>query len=139
MNTPCIEWEHHRTSLGYGRIRRKGKNYLVHRIAYCEYHGVSLSSIKGFVIRHRCDNPPCINPTHLEIGTCAENSKDMVIRGRSRAGNAHPKAKLTRDQVIAIRARYVKSSRQDGSIAIARDYGVASVTIRDIISGKLWK
>ena len=139
LSTPCINWTMHVTPDGYGRLRRKGKNYMAHRVAYCEYHSIPLSSINEVVVRHRCDNPSCVNPEHLELGTCAENSKDMVDRGRSLVGEKHPKAKLTLKQIDEIRARYVRYCRVNGSIALAKAYGVSSITIRDIISRRHWK
>ena len=135
----CIEWPHCRTPDGYGQFRRKGKNVRAHRAAYCEHLGISLESIEGQVVRHKCDNRACVNPDHLELGSPAENSKDMVQRGRSLLGEKHPKSKLTLQQVEEIRARYVRYSKTNGSIALAAEYGVESVTIRGVISKRNWK
>lgn len=130
---------------GYGVIRHLGKTVLAHRLSYCQHHGLNLSDIDGVLIRHKCDNPPCINPDHLEPGTHKDNSRDMVERGRAyrwvglRDGEKNPRCKLTKPEVDAIRARYKKYSSKDGLKSIARDYGVHFLTIFCIVSGRNWK
>lgn len=135
----CIEWPNYRTPDGYGQFRRNGKNVRAHRAAYCEHFGITLESIEGRLVRHKCDNRACINPHHLELGSPADNSKDMTKRGRSLSGEKHPLSKLTHEQVKEIRRKYVKYSKDKGSIALAIEYGVSSITIRDIVSGRRWK
>lgn len=78
----CWEWRGDRNELGYGRLtlKRKGLDKTrVHRLMFERYVG---SIPDGMVIRHKCDNPPCCNPDHLEVGTQADNLADMVSRGR---------------------------------------------------------
>lgn len=67
---------------GYGRRRRDGQVLSAHRLAYVEHHGLDLGDIEGMVIMHLCDNPPCVNPDHLRLGTHAENTADMYAKGR---------------------------------------------------------
>jgi hypothetical protein len=134
-----------RNKNGYGQMSLKGKTALSHRVAYCSYHKIPLESIDGMVVRHKCDNPPCINPEHLEIGTIADNNRDAKERGRlhkwkgARKGEGNPRSKLTRSEVEAIRARHKPRSRTDGSSAIAREYNLNHRTIVDIISRRTWK
>ena len=78
----CIEWTGARSAAGYGRL---GTKY-AHRVAYEKAHG---PIARGMVVRHRCDNPPCVNPAHLELGTQADNMRDMAVRGRASSGEAH--------------------------------------------------
>lgn len=78
----CWEWRGDRNEHGYGRLTLARKGLFkarVHRLIFELYFGVIPP---GMVIRHKCDNPPCSNPDHLELGTKAENSRDMVERGR---------------------------------------------------------
>lgn len=78
----CWEWRGDRNELGYGRLTltRKGLDKArVHRLMFERYFGPIPD---GSVVRHKCDNPPCSNPDHLELGTMADNSQDMVERGR---------------------------------------------------------
>lgn len=58
----------------------------MHRVVYCEAHGITLDDIKGKVVRHKCDNRRCINPNHMEIGSKADNNRDRMERGRSATG-----------------------------------------------------
>lgn len=123
----CIEAPGAKTAKGYGRVG----NRRAHRVAYEEAFG---PVPEGLCVRHRCDNPGCVNPEHLEVGTVADNNRDTRIRGRHRAprGEAHGQAKLRTADVARIRA-----SRETGA-TLARTYGVAQSTISEIRSGK-WR
>jgi hypothetical protein len=143
LDTPCVEFEGARNRGGYGTVGGGNNKRLAHRAAYCEHHGVSLSSIDGLVVRHRCDNPPCINPEHLELGTHADNVRDRVERGRERhpnpaRGERHGMAKLTAGQVEAIRKEYVYRSPTHNTYALAKKYGVSQRLITKILNGDLW-
>ena len=119
----CWEWQG-AESYGYGVILRNKERLRVHRVAYelwCE------PIPKGMVIRHKCDNPCCVNPSHLETGTQAENIRDIVSRGR------HGRTKLTKQQVKAIRAS------AEPNRALADKYGVGIIAIRRARSGETWK
>jgi Mor family transcriptional regulator len=91
----------------------------------------------GLVVRHKCDNPNCINPEHLEIGTQADNIQDMVDRGRqaTNIGEKNPKARLSTKNVIDIRKRFQNGERQ---IEIAKRYGITRHHVWDVINRK-WK
>lgn len=76
----CWEWQASRNHSGYGSF---GLGYTMrgaHRIAYAIANGGELP--EGQLVRHKCDNPPCCNPAHLEIGTAKDNTNDMMERGR---------------------------------------------------------
>ena len=94
----------------------------------------------GLVVRHRCDNPPCVNPDHLEIGTQADNQADMAIRGRSKWGGVHgeatPNAKLTNEAVKEARRLRAQGWTQ---LALAHRFGVSVRAIQLMLSGRTWK
>lgn len=88
---------------------------------------------EGLVVRHSCDNPPCWNPSHLELGTQAENVRDRETRGRSQRGERHYASKLTEDDVREIRASGLTGP------ALGRQYGVSPFTIYKILDGRSWR
>lgn len=137
--TPCIEWEKSRTTAGYGRVFKDGKHVYAHRLAYCEANNLALEDISGLVVRHKCDNPPCVNPEHLEVGTHADNIRDRDARGRHRTapprGEESGSAKLTEDSVRKIRLAISSGEMQKD---VAARFNVSRETIRRVVSGKSW-
>lgn len=125
----CWLWTGRRNSKGYGRLKRT----MAHRYAYALKHG---PIPEGVIIRHRCDVPLCCNPAHLEPGTFKDNSRDCVERKRIAHGESHGRAKITREQALAIRA--AKGVRLH---VLAKKYGIAVSTVSYIRSGspKSWK
>lgn len=77
--TQCWNWQGAKTAEGYGKIKVDGETQRAHRVSY-ELHKRRIGA--GKVIRHKCDNPSCVNPTHLVAGTQAQNVADIVRRGR---------------------------------------------------------
>lgn len=75
----CLEWFRCRNNRGYGQMNINHKRYLTHRISYFLFNGDFDQNLK---IMHSCDNPRCINPTHLKVGTQADNMMDMKLKGR---------------------------------------------------------
>lgn len=129
----CWEFRGPRTSRGYGRIRVQGRNTMVHRLAYELWIGPIL---EGRVVRHKCDNPPCINPDHLLEGLQSDNVNDMIERNRNAdfSGDKNPRAKLSWDEIREIRSRQGVSQSK-----LAEEFGVVQSVIGGIRSGKLWR
>lgn len=123
----CID-HGQRSRNGYGRTRLGGVPVYSHRKAYCLHHGVALEDIAGHVVLHTCDNPRCVEPSHLRLGSQADNMKDMHSKHR------HPG--LVHDEhYAAIRAEYVRGSRECGQAALAAKYGLSQTHVSRIING----
>jgi HNH endonuclease len=121
----CLEFMGARRTAGYGVVGNRG----AHVIVWEHYNGPVPD---GLMVRHTCDNPPCVDINHLLVGTQKDNRQDAVQRARTAVGERHGRAKLTPEQVIAIRA-------DDRSAkAIARAYGMSDVQILNIKKRKSW-
>lgn len=75
----CWEWQGYRIDKGYGRLRHEGGKKLAHRVSYEAFVGAIPD---GMCVLHKCDNPPCVNPDHLFLGTNLDNVKDCINKGR---------------------------------------------------------
>lgn len=133
----CIDHGKKGNKHGYLNIRWLGKTQIAHRIAYCNARGVPIEYIKGSVVRHTCDNPRCINPKHLLLGTIQDNIDDMVSRGRNRGalGERNSMVKLTDEQVRVVRSMYVRNSKTHGTVALSKLFGVSQTSISYIVRG----
>lgn len=137
----CWNWRA-ATSSGYGRlalISPDSKYVYAHRFSW-ELHNGSIPI--GMFACHRCDNPSCVNPSHLFLGTAAQNMADMIKKGRAvhestsvPKGEANPRSKLKERDVLLIR-RLLKSG--ESQIAISSRFGVSKGCIGCIKSRKNW-
>lgn len=138
---PCREFAGMKDKDGYGRVvKRLGfrlyKDYRAHRVAYAEANGLAIEDLDGVIIRHSCDNRPCIEPTHLLAGTPADNNRDTRERGRNAKGDTHGVAKLCEADIPLIRARIAAGETHT---AIAKDFDIARPQITRIANGNTWK
>lgn len=117
---------------GYGRITTRYGREGAHRISYRHHHG---EIAKGLYVRHKCDNPPCVNPDHLEVGTPKQNMDDRDSRGHGPQGERNGISKLNRKAVEDINNRHCAGERTS---SIAREYGVHYTTVRRVINGESW-
>lgn len=99
-NDGCWEWTAGRNHLGYGKFSIKGKHVAAHRFAYQLYKGIEPGDL---VVCHSCDNPWCVNPDHLSLGSQKANIHDMMSKQRMPKAENHANSKLTDKQVKAIR------------------------------------
>lgn len=131
----CWVWNGSRNAAGYGHISVNGKKVLTHRHSYLLEHG---AIPEGLFILHRCDNPPCVRPSHLYAGTKKRNAMDRVERGRSwdSRGENHPTVKLTEAEVLAIRSAL---SHGAGLSDLGRQYGVTPQAIYQIKTRRAWR
>ena len=123
----CWEWSAGRDRDGYGDFWWD-KTVKAHRASWLLYCGGPIE--KGLGVLHRCDNPPCVNPDHLFLGTTKDNNTDMAIKERGRT------VKLTASQIPEIRARLANGEK---AWKIAKDYGVTGGSIYPIQYGNSWR
>lgn len=141
----CIEYMGEKSSDGYGKFYTSKKIYtMAHRMAYELFIG---NIPKGMLVCHKCDNPSCINPEHLWLGTHHDNMQDMADKGRhpnkkgiplsiDNKGSKHVLAKLNEDSVKNIKIKLANGIK--GSV-LAREYNVVDQTIYEIKNGRNWK
>lgn len=133
----CDEWHLAKDKHGYGVAHVGKKRVFAHRLAYCEWRGLSLGDISGQVVMHKCDNPSCVNPNHLKLGTQQDNMSDMADKNRSCIGQRNGRSKLTEEQcreIIRDYRPYVKGMVAEMSLK----YGVSERAIRKIATGERW-
>lgn len=136
----CWVWTGTSLDAGYGRIGWRGEKVIASRLAY----ELTVGPIPdGMWVLHRCDNPPCVNPEHLFLGTRQDNIDDMVAKGRQRSGghataaDRNARAKLTWEKVREIRRRYIP--RRVSLARLAREFGVSPDTVHAVVRGDSWR
>lgn len=135
----CWPWLASDGQDGYGQLRVGKRIEKAHRISYMLHYGPIPENME---VCHECNNPPCVNPTHLFLGTHLENMRDMAEKGRSTLGNpglsgeTHPNAKLNETQVKQIREM---AHAQTAYCVIARQFHVSEALIRKIVKRQAWK
>ena len=129
----CWEWTATKR-WGYGILSVKdGVGRLAHRYSYELHYGPSPDEL---CVLHRCDNPACVRPDHLFLGTHADNVKDKVSKQRQPRGENHWRTKFTEEDIVEIRRKYREGVASQS--AMAAQYGVDPSTISDIVRRKLW-
>jgi HNH endonuclease len=139
----CWIWTGAKGGGGYGVIWLNGRNYPAHKLAWEVYQG---SVPDGLMVCHNCldgDNPACVNPAHLFLETHTENLRDASKKGMlasAKDGSKNPMSHLTEQDVLEIRARYVKGSRRgpNGSWALAQEFNTSQGWILAIINREVW-
>jgi len=135
LGPSCWEWMGTK-SRGYGKFKESGKTLLAHRVAFLLEFGAIPD---GMNVCHHCDNRSCVRPEHLFLGTDSDNVLDSVRKGRwaNREGERNPSAKLTENDVIAIRRMRNDEGRSLSSIAALFDTNFRNVS--RIALGTTWK
>jgi hypothetical protein len=149
----CWLWTGPVHDFGYGRIHHYEGDRLVSGYAHRSSYELAYGAIPdGLFVCHHCDNPRCVRPEHLFLGTQADNIADATRKGRrgygqrngkythperTPRGEANGESKLTADQVREIRRRY--SAGDVGQRQLAREYGVVKNAIANILHRKTWQ
>lgn len=149
--TACWRWIGSLSSCGYGKISLRGIVYGAHRVAYFLATGAQPEELS---VCHKCDNPCCVNPNHLWLGTARDNALDMLAKNRGNApkgdrtgprlhpecmkrGEDHYRAKLTEADVLEIRRSY--SQHEATQQTLADRYNLHQADISNIVRRKRWK
>lgn len=120
------------------------KNLKAHRFSY-EYHVGKIPS--GMLVCHTCDNPSCVNPKHLFIGTWKDNVQDMIKKGRryDTAGENNGQSKITMKIALEIREKYSLNKsfgherKKYSTAKLGEMYGISQSVVYDIVKGNYWK
>jgi hypothetical protein len=138
----CWEWTGHTGSKGYGRFRVNNKFYGAHRFSWMLTNG---EIPKGIFVCHQCDNPSCVRPSHLFLGTPKDNTQDMIRKKRrkqiygvrvSNPGEKNPRAKLNWVIVNRLREEYIP--KYGALIGLARKYGLDESIVGDVVRYRCW-
>jgi hypothetical protein len=129
--TGCLEWTGTLWATGYGMIRYNRRAYKAHRFNWELCYG---PIPVGLLVRHKCDNRRCLEPSHLELGTQADNMKDCVERGRASMGTRHPDSILNSELVRFIRQEHAKGR---ANADIGREIQVDRSIVRAVVVS--WK
>lgn len=125
----CWLWTSSFNQAGYGTFHVTDVGSRVaHKVSWLIHNGGSLH--KSTKVLHKCDNPPCVNPDHLILGSQGENNKDMCLKGRN------PRAKITPEMVLEIRR--LRSEEKLQHQEIADRFGLSRNNVTNILNGKRW-
>lgn len=132
--TGCWIWTGSVVGGRYGQTTMgDGKPMKAHRVSYLTYVG---EIPDGMMVCHKCDNPRCINPEHLFLGSALDNQRDSVVKGRNARGSRQGNSKLTESDVASIRLM-IEDGKSDAEISAA--YHVVPANIWHIRTGRAWK
>lgn len=129
----CWLWLGYKNPKGYGHISKDGHVTGAHRVSWELHFGPRPS---GLLVLHKCDNPPCVRPSHLFLGTHLDNSRDKQKKGRGNIGEKNGLAKLTAANVKRIR---VLNERGYSQRKMAQEFNVTQATVSRAASGVHWK
>jgi hypothetical protein len=138
MPSGCWQWKSPKHG-GYGGVKyviHGSTEQLAHRLSYALFVGPIPD---GMAVCHTCDNPACVNPAHLWVGTWGDNNRDRVNKGRCAdyKGTDAYNAKLTAE--IVLQAREAYSNGTLNQARLARELGVSTATLGGAIHGRSWK
>ena len=134
----CWEWMGARQPFGYGAFGADNRNYSTHRWQWERFNG---PIPKGQMVMHTCDNPPCVNPAHLTIGTQRDNMLDKMSKGRHRwvsyKGEAHGRALVTETDVLEMRRLHAEEGWS--GLRLATRYGLSRTATYHILRRINWR
>lgn len=137
VTNDCWIWQGSKNPAGYGNMWTGERYDRPHRIVWCYANNSWIAN--GQQVCHHCDNPSCVNPDHLFIGTSKDNHQDMIAKGRQNrpdhVGINHPRTFFTEDDIHNIRLALSKGTRP---VELARKYGLSISTVQSIKTQNNW-
>lgn len=130
----CWQWTAFTNEDGYGKVRWGKPLWSAHRVSYLLAYGDFPLELE---VCHTCDNPACVNPEHLFLGTHLDNMRDCARKGRNVSGEANGMHRLTATQVIEIRQRYADGETDQGRLA--EEFGVDRSHVCKIVNRQKWR
>ena len=130
----CWNWLGSKLRGGYGNLNIDGGTFQAHRVSYILHFG---EIPDGMLVCHTCDNPPCVNPKHLWLGTHLDNARDKVNKHRQAKGEFCGRVKYTAEEIGCIRLVYFYS--HCSMHKIARLYKITYSHINAILHNRVWK
>jgi hypothetical protein len=133
-NGECWEWTACKYQDGYGQFRVGESIKMSHRLSYQHHFG---DIPNGMFVCHKCDNPKCVNPEHLFLGTHKENMTDMASKKRARGarGQSHHLSKMTPEKVKSLRTERANGASLN---CLAKKYGISAPSVYNIVIRKNW-
>ena len=129
----CWDWTGFRHPDGHGQCYLNGVPKYAHRFSW-EMHNGPIPN--GMCVCHKCDNPHCVNPDHLFLGTHEDNMYDAKAKGRLPFGMRHGMVALSDEDVLKIRSLYSDGVLSQGKLA--KRFGVSQTCISKIVTRKRW-
>ena len=130
LENGCWQWSAHSDKDGYGVLPGDRQNTRAHRLSY-EIHNGQIPD--GLIVCHHCDNPGCVNPDHLFVGTTKDNAQDALKKRRHYVGEKNGRSKLTEENVKEILESYLNGQQ------LANKFDVTRHTVNNVRRGKTWQ
>lgn len=141
MKGQCWQWMG-KPACVYGQLTVNGKTVQAHRYSWEIHNGLIPANIQ---VLHKCDNPLCVNPSHLFLGSQSDNVQDCLRKGRHRKGDSRGEANgmavLTKEKVLEIRKRYKKHARvgKNSAYALTVEFGISVSHVGQIVRKERWR
>lgn len=141
----CWEWIAGKCGAGYGAFWLNGRQVGAHRVSWELYKGPIPDSL---YVLHKCDNPGCVNPAHLFLGTHSDNIQDAIKKGRLKSmenlpkdtiGEKNGRAMITREQAAIIKKIWKERENSLTKTELAKRLGISRPIVRNILLGKTWR
>jgi hypothetical protein len=130
----CVEWDGYRMNMGYGELGFKGRKILAHRLSWVLHNG---KPADGMEVCHKCDNPACVNPEHLFLGTHADNMRDCHAKGRNGFCHGSKSGMAKTNEAAVLQILRLRSEGAETK-ELGRMFGLSIGALYQIFRGDTW-